>query len=181
MGHFDTAIAAARRAVVLDPLNRSSHNSLGNVLSAARQYGEAITAYSQAISLNADYKLTHAVRGLVYYELGDLRSAYASCETKRDLYTSQQCLAVVYDKLRRHADAEAELAKIKTELGNAGAYVYATIYAQWGDHSKALEWLDTAMRLRDQGLVFVKTDPLMDPLRQEPRFQAIERRLKFPQ
>jgi len=46
---------------------------------------------------------------------------------------------------------------------------------------KALEWLDTAMRLRDPGLVELKTDPLMDPLRKEPRFQAIERELKFPQ
>jgi hypothetical protein len=36
------------------------------------------------------------------------------------------------------------------------------------------------MRLRDSGLVFLKTDPLMDPLRKEPRFQAIERALQFP-
>jgi hypothetical protein len=36
------------------------------------------------------------------------------------------------------------------------------------------------MRLRDPGLVLLKTDPLMDPLRNEPRFQAIERQLKFP-
>jgi len=36
------------------------------------------------------------------------------------------------------------------------------------------------MRLRDPGLSFLKTDPLMDPLRQEPRFQAVERELKFP-
>jgi hypothetical protein len=36
------------------------------------------------------------------------------------------------------------------------------------------------VRLRDPGLEFLKTDPLMDPLRQEPRFQAIERELKFP-
>jgi eukaryotic-like serine/threonine-protein kinase len=180
MGHFDTAIAAARRGVVLDPLNRSSHNGLGNVLSAARRYGEAVTAYSEAISLNPDYKLTHAARGLAYYGLGDLGSARASCEIKRDLHASQQCLAVVYDKLGRHADAEVELAKIETALGDGSAYTYATIYAQWGDHPKALGWLDTAMRLRDQALVFLKTDPLMDPLRSEPRFQAIERRLKFP-
>ena len=37
------------------------------------------------------------------------------------------------------------------------------------------------MRLRDSGLEYLKTDPLMDPLRQEPRFQAIERELKFPE
>jgi hypothetical protein len=40
-----------------------------------------------------------------------------------------------------------------------------TIYAQWGNPPKALEWLETALRLRDAGLVDLKTDPLMDPLR----------------
>ena len=93
---------------------------------------------------------------------------------------SQQCLAVIYDKLGRHADAEAELAKMKAALGDAAAYQYATIYAQWGNRPKALEWLETALRLRDPGLVDLKTDPLLDPLRKEPRFQAIERELKFP-
>jgi hypothetical protein len=72
------------------------------------------------------------------------------------------------------------LAKMKATIGDASAYQYATIYAQWGDAPKALEWLDTALRLRDPGLEYLKTDPLLDPLRKEPRFQAIERELKFP-
>ena len=45
---------------------------------------------------------------------------------------------------------------------------------------QALEWLDTALRLHDADLVDLKTDPLMDPLREEPRFRVIERALKFP-
>ena len=87
---------------------------------------------------------------------------------------------MIYDKLRQHADAEAELAKMKAALGDAAAYQYATIYAQWGNSLKALEWLETALRLRDPGLIQLKTDPLLDPLRKEPRFKAIERELKFP-
>jgi hypothetical protein len=87
---------------------------------------------------------------------------------------------VVYEKLGRHADAEAALAKYRTVEGDGGAYQYAAIYAQWGNTPKALEWLEVAMRLRDPGLELLKTDPLMDPLRNEPRFQAIERQLKFP-
>ena len=78
------------------------------------------------------------------------------------------------------ADAETVLAKFKAALGDASAYQYAEIYAQWGNTPKALEWLDTAMRLRAPGLIYLKTDRLMDPLRKEPRFQAIERELKFP-
>ena len=57
---------------------------------------------------------------------------------------------------------------------------YARAYAQWGDIPKALDWLETAWRLRETTLVFLKSEPLLDPLRNEPRFQAIERELKFP-
>ena len=87
---------------------------------------------------------------------------------------------MTYEKLGRHADAESMLAKIKAWGGDAAAYQYAEIYAQWGNTPKALEWLDTAMRLRDPGLEGLKTDPLMDPLRKEPRFQAVMRELRFP-
>jgi hypothetical protein len=65
-------------------------------------------------------------------------------------------------------------------MGDTGAYDYATVYAQLGDATKALGWLETAWRLRNSSLVYVKTDFLLDPLRKEPRFQAIERELKFP-
>jgi hypothetical protein len=50
----------------------------------------------------------------------------------------------------RHADAEATLAKMKAAWGDATAYQYATLCAQWGDRLKALEWLDTAMRYTSQ-------------------------------
>jgi TolB-like protein/Flp pilus assembly protein TadD len=180
MGHFDAGVAAARRAVVLDPLARGSHGELGATLYAGRRYDEAVAAYGEAISLAPGFKGSYAQRGFAYYGLGDLQSARTSCETNPDFWLSQQCLAVIYEKLKRHADAEAELSKLK-ENGDAAAYQYATIYAQWGNFPKALEWLETAMRLRDPGLVNLKTDPLVDPLRQEPRFQAMMRELKFPQ
>jgi serine/threonine protein kinase/TolB-like protein/tetratricopeptide (TPR) repeat protein len=180
MGHFDAGVAATRRAVVLDPLAHESHYYLSWVLYLARRYEEAVEASTELISLEPDFKQTYGLRGLAYYGLGDPQSARASCETKPDHWASQQCLAVTYDKLGRHADAEAVLSKMKTAMGNSTAYQYATIYAQWGNRVQALEWLETALRLRDPGLVELKTDPLMDPLRNEPRFQAIERGLKFP-
>ena len=180
MGRFDEGLAAARRAVVLDPLNRRSHNVLGNGLYSARRYQEAIGVFGDSISLDPVFGGSYAFRGLAYYGLGDFPSARASCEAKPDHWVSRWCLAIVYDKLGRQPDAEAELSKLKAELGDAPAYEYATIYAQWGNRAKALEWLDTAMRLRDPGLSYLKNDPLMDPLRKEPRFQAVVRELKFP-
>lgn len=86
---------------------------------------------------------------------------------------------MIYDKIGRHADAEVELTKLKVN-GDTAAYQYATIYAQWGNTLKALEWLETALRLRDPGLIRLKVEPLLDPLRKEPRFQALMRELEFP-
>jgi serine/threonine-protein kinase len=179
-GHFDAGVAAIRRAVVLDPLARNTHAALGRGLYSARRYEEALSAYAEAISLDGDYKASYGYRGLNFYWLGDLEHARAACETKPDYWVSQQCLALVYEKQGRRADAEAALSKLQAAQGDAAAYQYATIYAQWGDRAKALEWLDTAWRQRDPGLDNLKTDPLLDPLRQEPRFRIIERELRFP-
>jgi TolB-like protein/tetratricopeptide (TPR) repeat protein len=179
-GQFDAGVAATRRAVILDPLARNTRSALGRVLYSARRYEEALSAYAEAISLDPDYQASYGHRGLSFYGLGDLEHARATCETKPDYWVSQQCLALVYEKLGRHADAEAALSKLKVAQGDSSAYQYATIYAQWGDRAKALEWLETAWRLRDPGLDNLKTDPLLDPLRHEPRFQAIERELTFP-
>jgi tetratricopeptide (TPR) repeat protein len=180
MGDFDTGIAALRRAVVLDPLARSSHLALGRALYLARRYDEAAAAFGEVISLDPVFKTAYGERGLAFYGLGDLEGARAACESQRDDWGSKYCLAMVYEKLGRHDDARAELARIRAYWGDTAPYQYAEIYAQWDDHSRALASLETAMRLHDAGLVYLKTDPLLDPLRKEPRFQTIERALKFP-
>jgi TolB-like protein/lipoprotein NlpI len=180
MSRTDAGIAAGRRAVVLDPLDIGSHFHLGLSLFAARQNREAIAAFTDALALDPEDPQSNASLGLAYYGLGDFERARASCERMPEDPFNQQCLAVTYDKLGRHADAEAMLAKCMGSQGDASAYQYADIYAQWGNTGKALEWLDTAMRLRDPGLLNLKTDPLIDPLRKEPRFQAMMRVLKFP-
>jgi tetratricopeptide (TPR) repeat protein len=87
---------------------------------------------------------------------------------------------MVYDKLGRHADAEAAFAKLTAAFVDAPAYQYAEIYGQWGTRAKALEWLEKALQVRDPGLAMLRVDPFLDPLRKEPRFQAIMRELKFP-
>jgi len=180
MGRIEAGVAAARRGVVVDPLSRGSHRQLGLNLYYGRRSKEALAALQDAIVLDPEYALAYADRGIAYYVLGDIERARASCEAKPDYWESQQCLAIIYDKLGRHADAESILAQLKAAVGDTAAIQYAEIYAQWGNTAKALEWLDNALQLRDDGLVDMKVEPLFDPIRQEPRFQAIERELKFP-
>jgi TolB-like protein/lipoprotein NlpI len=180
MGRLDAGLAAARHAVALDPLNPRRRAQFGEALFWTRRYQEAVAAFGEVISLEPDFKRAYGFRGVAYYWLGEFQSARSSCETKPDHWSSLWCLALTYEKLGRHVDAEVELKKLQTAFGDASAYQCATIYAQWGNTGKALEWLARAVRLPDPGVGHVKTDPLMDPLREEPRFQAIERSLKFP-
>ena len=181
LGHADTAISGARHGVALDPLNPLSHRALGDTLRYARRYEEAIAAYHASIAADPENAAeAYALRGLSYYLAGNLSLAQSSCEVRPDSFRNRVCRAVIYDRLGRHADAAAVLAKIKQQGGDAAAYQYAQIFTQWGDRKAALDWLEKAMRLRDPGLVYTKVDPLMDPLREEPRFQAVTRELRFP-
>ena len=179
VGRFDAGLAAARRGVALDPLSPRSHFLLGQALYLSRHYQEAVAAFGDVIRLEPAHQGAYGLLGLTYYALGNTQDARSSCESQPDHWASQLCLATVYEKLGQHADADSELQKMKTVNGDDAAYQYAAIYAQWGDVAKALAWLDTAMRVRDPALVQLKTDPLLDPLRKEPRFAAIERQLNF--
>ena len=180
MGETDAGLAAARRSVVLDPLNPFSHVFLGNSLLLARRYDEAAAAYMAAKALNPQSLTINGWLGYAYYGSGKLETARAVCESADEEYTKPTCLAAVYDKLGRHAEAEKIFARFRASQGEAGAVFYAWIYAQWGDTARALDWLETALRRRDAALSWIKALYLFDPLRKEPRFQAIERELKFP-
>jgi hypothetical protein len=122
-----------------------------------------LAAYNDAVVLEPENAFSQAFRGVAFYGRGDFEHARASCEAKPQPQYS-----------------ESALVKLETARGDADAYLYATIYAQWGDATKALELLEIAVRLADSSLAYLKTDPLMDPLRKAPRFQAIERELNFP-
>jgi len=179
IGLTERGVAAARRAVLLDPLNPRSHYLLGQALHSARRYGEATRAYEASISLNPDSPYGRAFNGLNEYVQGHLQRATELCEARPSQW-SDLCLAAAYEKLGRRTEARALLDKFKSAQGDAGAYQYAEINTQWGDLPAAFDWLEKALRLRDPGLVILRTDPLLDPLRKEPRFWAIERALKFP-
>jgi TolB-like protein/tetratricopeptide (TPR) repeat protein len=180
MGRLEAGLAAIRQAVVLDPLDLDSHIALVRSLYFAHRYEEALAANAEVIRIYPGFKTIYGTRGQIFYALGEFEHARASCETKNDSVPIQVCLALVYDKLGRRTDAKAVLAKLKAAMSDACAYQYAQVYAQWGDRTQALEWLEIALRLKDGGLAELRIDPLLDPLRQELRFQAVERQLRFP-
>ena len=180
VGRTEAGLADLQRAVTLDPLNALTHHLLGFGLYLAHRYEDAATANAHAISLDPNLVRAYEFKGLAEYQLANLARARATCEARPDYWGTQWCLALTYGKLGRHTDARSAMARIQAMQGDTAAYQYSTIYAQWGDIPQALEWLESALRLRDPGLTLLKVDPLVDPLRREPRFQAVERQLNFP-
>jgi TolB-like protein/DNA-binding winged helix-turn-helix (wHTH) protein/Flp pilus assembly protein TadD len=181
LNHNDAAITTARRSVELDPLNVLAHRVLGNALENARRYPEAIEAFEHAIKLNPSHATeAYQRRGRLYYLIGNYQLAKASCEAEPDAYHRRACMPLVYEKLGQHEAAQAALTTTMAEQGVYGAFQYAQIYAQWGKLKEAIDWLETGMRVFDPGVECVQTDAFLDPLRGEPRFQAIVRALKYP-
>jgi hypothetical protein len=115
--------------------------------------------------------------------LGRPQLASQTCEspaTPLDEDDRHLCLALAYHALGKLQQAAAELGELKARQGDLGAALYAAIYAQWGDPAAALTWLATAERVNRAGLVTLKVDWLFDPIRDQPQFQALLQRLKFP-
>jgi TolB-like protein/Tfp pilus assembly protein PilF len=179
-GRAEAGLANIRSAIALDQLNPEGYARLSIGLTYAHQYREAIEADERTLQFNPSDVAIKNSRGMNHLLLGELDAARESCETPKRSWQGRLCMSILYDKLHRRAEAEAELAAMQTELGDSASYQYAEIYAQWGDIPKALAWLDTAYRLPDPGIGTLKVDSLVDPLRKEPRFQEIERKLKFP-
>lgn len=180
IGRSDQAVAMVRRGIELDQLNSMVYRVGSIVFDQAHQFTEVVAATDRALALNPLDTRQWAVRGLAQLRLGDVDAGRQSCEKADADWERQLCLAIAYHRLQRQSDAEAQLADMRAGLGDASAYQYSEIMAQWGNPSKALEWLETAYRLRDPGLVSMKMDALMDPLRKEPRFQEILRKLDIP-
>jgi serine/threonine-protein kinase len=183
IGRADAALAHARRAVVLDPLNAGAYRMLGLVSLYAHHYQEAVVAYDRALNLNPHAVQVAANRGLALAALGQPEAARQSCAAPPEDWLSHVCLAIVLNRLNRPNEARAELATLRASAEDESdlAYQYAEIHAQWGEVDQALEALDTALRARDPGVVQLKVDNLMDPLRNNPRFERILANMKFPE
>ena len=74
----------------------------------------------------------------------------------------------------------AKLGEMRQRYGDAALYQYGEIYAQLGMVEEALDALENAYRTRDPGMAYIAVDAFLDPLRNDPRFEAIVKRLNFP-
>ncbi len=172
-GDFGHADAAIERSVKLDPLNPAIFRSAGVVALLARRLEAARTAAQTALSLNPRIRVAHHTLGDVALLAGDYATARAQFAEEPDRLTQLRGLAIADAKLRGPAAGDAQMASLVREFGDGGLYQQVQVLAQWGQIEAALAALDRAVVARDSGLVLALKDPMLDPLRQQPRFQAV--------
>jgi tetratricopeptide (TPR) repeat protein len=177
IGHRDAAIVGSQRAIELDPENYTVRSNYAIILTRARRYPEALEAIDEVKRINPADQWQGAI-GDIYNATGRPALAVDVCAPVE--VEAYGCLAIAYHALGRQAEAEEALRTQQAKNGDAGAFDYAEVYAQWGDIPQALKWLEIAARKKSRSIQNLRGDWALDPLRNEARYKAIEQEFHFP-
>ena len=180
-GEFDRAMAEAKRADELDPVSPIIHVDLGMVHLMSKRYDKAIEQYHDTLEMNPEFYFAHRYLGLALELKGDISEAIAEYKRALELNDDPSGLGFI-----GHAEATAgrqkEAREILAQLTEAAKrryvqpYAFAVIHLALGERDQALDWLEEAARGDQSGLPsinFIKIDPYLDPLRGDPRFEAL--------
>jgi len=188
-GREQEALAEINRAHQLDPLSPVIGGVVGLIHTAARQYDEAVAVCKKVVNEDPTYALAH--RNLAYAYWGKrmypqvIEEWKAFGQLSGDRNDSE--FASAMEQGFRSAGWKGTLAKgievrqAQRKNGYSSAYRIAVLYAESGDTEQSFRWLNTAYQERDYSLVGLKTDFLLDPLRSDPRFAELVRKVGLPQ
>jgi TolB-like protein/Flp pilus assembly protein TadD len=181
LGDADEVLAHLTQGLSLDPLDATFHSQRAQAYYYSRHYNEAIDDARKALSVAPERQLPHSIIGNSLQELG--KFAEAQVEYRKlpaDDFFRIASEAIMAARTRDRAGAATRLARLQQSDGDAGSYQYGQIHAQLGETDRAFAALDKAADLKDPGLIALKKDPVLDPIRPDPRFAALLKRLKFP-
>ena len=186
MARTEDSVEQINKARELDPLSISINFSLGWRFYMARQYDRAIQQLRNTLEMDSSYELPHLVLGWAYAQKGDLGLAIPELRQAVELSHGTplmvSSLASVYARSGNKVDAQKLLAGLvsQSQKNYVSPYYFAVVYVGLGEDEKAIDWLEKAYSDRSNGLVFLKVDPALDHLRSNPRFLALQQKLKFP-
>jgi TolB-like protein/DNA-binding winged helix-turn-helix (wHTH) protein/Tfp pilus assembly protein PilF len=188
-GHHEEAVAEMRKAMELDPLSPRLQSFAGITLKWARRYDDSLAQFQKADQLDPNFPLNHERLAQLYAILGRYEEAVTE-ETKARLLVGEkpQDVLAKMSTLQRELATNGERGYWKQQLQFAQdrqnppeAYVrpygLAVIYAHLGENAKAFENLEHALAERDTQITELAIEPQFDPLRSDPRFADLERRI----
>jgi serine/threonine protein kinase/tetratricopeptide (TPR) repeat protein len=183
LGRFDEAIREARRAEELDPLSHAVSVTVGIVLYISRQYEAALAQLGRALELDPGFASTHVWLANVRAELGRYEDAIQSAQHARELSPDNPnvCapLAVLYARLGERDKALALVQEVEARGVRGWPGI---VHAALGDHDRAFQSMEQAFRLGEswESLFYLKVFPQWDPLRSDPRFADLLKRMNLP-
>ena len=179
-GRFDQAIAEGKRAIELDPLSPVINTDLGYTLINARRYDEAIVQLRKTLEIDPTFYYAHYSLGMALQLKGDLPNAIAEY-TKAQRLTDNNLLARVLLAVAKAQSGDKNaavqmLAELEELSQNryVSAYSRALLYLSLKNPEEAIRWLEKGITDHEgRPLTWIKVDPLLDPLRGDPRFEAL--------
>jgi tetratricopeptide (TPR) repeat protein len=184
IGRFDEASAEAQRALALDPLSPSILIDAVVSYMYAGKTAQARELARKAAELDPSFFFPVMQEGTLALLAGNYPEAIAKFERARTLgappFTTAN-LAYAQGISGDRAGAMASLAELRkiSPGGEAAPYNLALVYLGLGDHQRAIDYFEQAYAANSQSLVWLKIDPIYDPLRSDPRFKALMKRLHF--
>ena len=181
-GRADDAVAWAKRGRELDPLGNTG-TALGYILFEARHYDEAIRSMRAVIAVRPDDASAHWYLGFALIANDQPDEAFSVLENALTVSDRSPGVMGVLVRAYAHAGRRSDALRVLEELKKrsqtgyvpAGAFVNA--YLGLGDNEQAFAWMERAYQEQSNILQFLKVHPFFDPLRHDPRFADLVRRV----
>lgn len=180
LGRVSEAVAAAKKAIDMDPLSNAAWGNLGVYYNSAGQYGAARKALDRALEINPESDYARWNLGLTELLEGHAERAISLFPKSSTTAFHQAGLAMAEHSLGHDAESREALEALVGSLSQSWAYQIAEVYAWCGDSDKAFEWLQRAYTQHDGGLIQIKYDPLLASLRGDARYAAQVRQVNLP-
>jgi serine/threonine-protein kinase len=174
---------AMLKALSLDPLSMIIHTAVGDAYYYAREYERSLVYYRKAVELDPRFDGAHTDLARTLEALGRFDESRREYEEGRRMSGGIAGPSFGLAHLEANSGNQAEARRMLQELIEArstrvvSAWGIAALHSTLGDVDEAFRWLDVAVEERATGLIFLRVHPRLDPIRQDPRYQTLLRKV----
>ena len=186
LGRSEEALAVAKRCLDLDPASPAVSHSLTVQLYLARRFDQAIEQSHKTLELDPNFAISYATLGEVYISKGMYREGLPTLEKYSVLSRGRAMSLALLGYAHARLGERSQALRILDQLEAASkerytpAFSFAVVCAGLGEEDQAFAWLEKAYGERTSRLGYLKVEPLWDPLRSDPRFADLVRRIGLP-